>query len=178
MIKKWKIQNRKRVFHSKFVNVYKDRVKLPNGKIIPDFMLTEKSDYVMIVATDIKNRLIIQREYKHGAAEVQYALPAGLIDKGESPIKAAKRELEEETGYAGGRIRYIGMFTEYATKDMHKAHVFRVSGLKTRGKQKLEDTEDIDISLITIPAIKKQIVDKKWKNGSALAALALSGLLF
>ena len=178
MIKKWKIQNRKLVFHSKFVNVYKDSVTLPNGKSIPDFMLTEKSDYVIIVATDTKGRLVMQREYKHGAGEVQYALPAGLIDGKENPTEAAKRELEEETGYKGGRIKYIGTFSEYATKDMHKVHVVRISDLKTRGEQKLEDTEDIEVMLISISALKKQISKKKWHNGSALAALTLSGLLF
>ena len=178
MIRKWKLQKRKKVFHSKFVNVYMDRVKLPNGRVIRDYMLVEKSDYVMVVATDIKNRIIIQREYKHGAGEIQFTLPAGLIGRGESPIEAAKRELEEETGYSNGKFTYIGMFTEYATKDLHKAYVVRASELKTKGAQRLEDTEDIEVKLSTAYQIKKQIRDKKWHNSSAIAALALSGILF
>lgn len=178
MIKKWKIQDRKRVFHSKFVSVYSDKVRLSNGKIIPDYTVVKKKEYVMVVATDTKNRLIIEKEYKHGSRQVHLTLPAGLIDEGENPVQAAKRELEEETGYTKGKFKLIAAIYEDPAKIMSRIYVVRATGLSVRNYQKLEDTEDIEVNLITVAELKKQIKQKKWSSCGALAAFVLSGLLF
>ncbi|HIH50695.1 TPA: NUDIX hydrolase [Candidatus Micrarchaeota archaeon] len=169
--------DRKKVYASKFVNVYKDRVRLPNGGVINDYTVIEKPSYVIIVATDYKGRIVAIKEYKHGAGEVQLALPAGLKETDESPIRAAKRELREETGYTNGVFRYIGRINEYASKDMHNVYVVRAEGLKSRGKQNLETSEDIEVKLISVKDLKLQIRKKIWKNSSALAALVFSGLV-
>lgn len=175
--KKWKILKHRKVFSSKFVNVYEDKVRLPNGKRINDYTVIEKPSYVIIVATDYRGRVVIIKEYKHGAKEIQLALPAGLKEVKESPIQAAKRELREETGYNGGKFKYIGKINEYASKDMHNVYVVRVTDLKSRGKQELEISEDIEVKLVTIKDLKTQIHEKRWKNSSALAALAFSGMV-
>lgn len=160
--------------------MYNDKVKLPNGKIIPDFTLIKKLDVVLVVATDRNNRVITLREYKHGAGKVQLALPAGMMDHAKEPlIKTAKRELKEETGFAGGTFEYIGFLYEYPSKDMHKIHIFRARNVVKTFKQKLEGAEtSIEVNLISIQKVRSLIKKGKWDSSSAIAALALSGLLF
>lgn len=176
-IKKWKVLSRKKVFGSRFANVYEDRVRLPRGREIRDYTLVEKPSYVIIVATDYKGRVITIREYKHGAGEVQFALPAGFKERNESPLHAARRELEEETGYAGGAFRHLGTINEYASKDLHKVYVIRATGLKERAAQRLDPNEEVEVRLLSLPKLKGEIQAGKWRNASALSALAFSGLL-
>jgi len=53
-----------------------------------------------MVAVTERDDVILVRSYKHGPRTVSLAVPAGYIEQGEEPLAAAKRELQEETGYA------------------------------------------------------------------------------
>ena len=175
---KWKLIKRKRVFRSKFINVYEDTVKLPNGHMIDDYTVVEKPDVVIVVAIDSKNKVAVLREYKHAAGNFLLTLPAGHIEDGESPVDAAKRELVEETGYIANRLKLVGVLREYPTKDLHKVYVVKATEIKAKGKQKLEETETFNrVRFASAGDIKKQIAAKKWQASSALSALMISGFL-
>lgn len=172
----WKLIQRKKVFSSRFVNVYEDKVELPNGKIINDYTVVEKPSIVLIVATDSSNRILILREYKYAAGKYLLSLPAGHIKHDEKPLAAAKRELLEETGF-GGDFEELGILHDYPTKDLHKVYVVRAKNITQKGQTSHEETESITHEFVSIPQLKKQIHNKKWQICSSLAAIALSGLL-
>ena len=178
-MKKWELLNRRKVYSSKFVNLYMDKVKLHNGKIINDFSVIEKPSYVIVVATDNKNRVITLKEYKHGAGEFLSVLPAGHKKKNESAIEAGKRELLEETGFVGSKFKFLGILHDYSSKDIHKGYVVRAVNVKLSREPRLEETEGIaDIILLPASTLKKHIIENKWKDSSDIAALALAGILF
>lgn len=176
-MKPWKLLNRTKVFSSRFVNVYTDRVELPNGKILDDYTVVEKPSIVMMVATDTNNNIIILREYKHGAGEVLYTLPAGHKEDNELTINAARRELTEETGYTGGVFSDIGVLHDYPSKDIHKVFVVRAKELALTTNIHHEQTEAIRWMALPIEQLKAQISNGEWKSSSALAALVISGVL-
>lgn len=174
----WKLIERKKVFSSKFVNVYEDKVELPDKSIIDDFTVIEKPDIVMIVATDSNNEVVILNEYKHASGKTLLTLPAGHKRKNEQPTDAAKRELFEETGFTGKDFEELGIIYDYPSKDLHKVYVVRAKNVSWKNNTKHEETEIINYQLIKPNNLKKQIEDKKWKTSSAIAALTLSGILF
>ncbi len=53
---------------------------------------------VMIITNRAGDKILIDREFRLAPGEWVYNFPAGLIDPGETPEEAAKRELFEETG--------------------------------------------------------------------------------
>jgi ADP-ribose pyrophosphatase len=53
----------------------------------------------VMMPVDGKGRVLLVRQYRLPARRYLWELPAGRIDPGETPLKAAKRELLEETGY-------------------------------------------------------------------------------
>lgn len=173
----WKFIERKKVYGSKFVNVYEDRIELPNGSIIDDYTVIEKPSIVIVAATDKQNNIIILREYKYGAGETLLTLPAGHKKDNETPIDTAKRELLEETGYREGIFEEIGILCDYPTKDIHKVYVVRAKNVIQKATEQHEKTESITYHLISKKELKKQIQNKEWKASSALAALALCGML-
>lgn len=178
MNKVWKLLDRKKVYGSKFVNVYEDKVELPNGSVIDDYTVIEKPSIVMVVATDKNNNVIVLREYKYAAGETLLSLPAGHKKKDEQPIDTAKRELLEETGFSGDEFEELGVLFDYPTKDLHKVYVVRAKNVIKRGDTEDEETETISYQLITVDELKNQIKNKEWKGSSALASLTLSGILF
>lgn len=68
---------------------------------------------VVVLAVDDQGRVLLERQYRHAASQYLWELPAGRIDDGEKPLAAAKRELEEETGYRAKKWKRVLYF--YAT---------------------------------------------------------------
>ena len=71
-------------------------------------ILLEGGDSVQIVAENAKEEILLIRQYRFGLQDYIYELPGGLIDKGEEPEEAARRELREETDFAAAEWRGIG----------------------------------------------------------------------
>lgn len=175
-VNKWRLLKRIKVFDSKFVKVYQDKVKLPSGKIIDDFTLVKKHDVVIIVATDKLGKVLVIREYRHGVDSFEFSLPAGLMETNEQLITTARRELYEETGYGGGNFKYVGELHDDPTTDIRKIHVVRAESVYRKGKQKLEDSETIiEVRSLAIEELKKQIKKKQWHSSTSLSALVISG---
>ncbi len=174
----WKLLKREEVFASKFVSVYKDTLEIHNGKIIDDYYVVKKHDYIIIVATDEEGKLIVLNEFKYGAGKFMFGLPAGHIEKNMSSLDAAKKELLEETGYGEGTFEEIGPYYEAPTKDLNTLYLVRAKNVTKISEPHLENSELLTVQLLTIDDVKKQIKEQKWQASFAISALALAGLLF
>ncbi len=104
MIEPEKIQNpiektteSKVVFQGKFFNVRKHQVILPDGKKA-DREIAEHPGAAGCVVLNDKNELLLVKQYRKAAEQVLTEIPAGKIDKNESPESCVAREVEEETG--------------------------------------------------------------------------------
>jgi 8-oxo-dGTP pyrophosphatase MutT (NUDIX family) len=81
-----------------------ERVQLPNGTVIPEYWVQEYVPWVNVVAVTTDQKVLLLRQYRHGIGQVNYEIPAGTTDPGETSMEAAaRRELLEETGHGGGR---------------------------------------------------------------------------
>ncbi len=104
---------------------------------------------VVIAAVNEDNKLIVIREYRVPIEGYELGFPAGLIDAGENPEDAVRRELGEETGLKVEEIMHISpaVLSSAGITDeaIHMAYV-KVSG--TPNKDKLEASEDIDTFML------------------------------
>lgn len=173
----WKRIKRKIIYETKYLKVYEDTLELPNGKIIEDYSVVKKPDVVIVVPTDKEENLISLLEYKYAAGKELFTVPAGHKEQRESPIKTAKRELLEETGYNGGIFKLVGMLYEYPTKDLHTVYVVRAENVEKKKDTQHEDTEQIRIRLVPKEQLRKEILENKWQISSVLAAIFLSNFL-
>lgn len=73
---------------------------LPDGRSV-DFELVQAGDVVCILPLTTTNRVVLARQFRPGPEQIVLELPGGLCEPGEDPADAARRELAEETGYAG-----------------------------------------------------------------------------
>jgi len=88
----------------------KKDLRLPTGEIKEDYYHLNRPDYVLVLAVDEQERILLERQYRRGVDEFVYELPAGWLNKGEKPIDAAKRELKEETGAIGDGDSTVEIF--------------------------------------------------------------------
>jgi ADP-ribose pyrophosphatase len=65
-------------------------------------------DYSAVVAITEEQRVLIVRQYRPAVEHDTLEFPSGLVDAGETPLEAARRELLEETGYATEEWEELG----------------------------------------------------------------------
>lgn len=74
---KWTTLKSDYLYKSKFGNVRIDKCLLPNDVIIESYKVNEYIDWVNCVAVTDTNQVILVRQYRHGAGDFFYEIPAG-----------------------------------------------------------------------------------------------------
>jgi len=124
-LKQWIILKRDLLLDlSPWLKVFKEKVRLPNGRIVDDYYTIDRPDYVEIVAMNRKKEIVGLWQYKHGIRRVHLNLPAGYIQNGESPLVAAKRELKEEVALVSKEWNKLGEFFIEGNRSASKVHLF------------------------------------------------------
>lgn len=172
-----RLERRVLVDQPPFLQVYGDRVKLPNGAIIENYTVTKKPDSVIVVATTPTSELVAIRSYEYAVDQTLLHLPAGHLSPEEKPVDRAKAELLEETGFSGGKFSYLGKLYDYPSKDCHHHLVFRAKNVVPKAEQNLEPTEFIKVNLIPLSNLRDLISGGAFQVSSALAAISLAGII-
>jgi 8-oxo-dGTP pyrophosphatase MutT (NUDIX family) len=77
------------------------------GKRIRDVFTFEMRDWCNVVAVTDTGELVLVWQWRFGTKAFSLETPGGVIDEGESPEAAARRELLEETGYEAASIEHL-----------------------------------------------------------------------
>ena len=119
--------------------------------------LIHHSGSVVVLAVDDSGRILLERQYRHAAKDFLWELPAGRIDPGEAPLKAAQRELLEETGYTASRWRRILSFYASPGFVAETMAVFMATGLRA-GEAQPEDDEIIQTRMVPLRRAVKMVL--------------------
>ena len=159
-----------RLFSGVVFSVDRIKVRIPGSKSYYREIVT-RPDAVMVVPLIDNNNIVMVREFRAVIGKWILALPAGTMEKGETPTGAAKRELLEETGFRAGKLeRLVDVYSSPGFTD-EVAHIFMATELK-RGKQRLDETERIKVVPMSI-----ERVETLTENGSINDAKTLGALL-
>ncbi|MFY9484596.1 MAG: NUDIX hydrolase [Patescibacteria group bacterium] len=174
-LKKWKVLASKIVFESPWIRVRQDEVELPDGSVRKDYFVRETKRVVYVFALTEDNKVILNNQYKHGAGAIMKELPAGMVEKNETPLAAIKRELFEETGYAAGKIKLIDHFYGDPSGSNTKIWCYLATGCHKVGQPQNNPSEIIELELVTVTQLKQLVKQGKINGQGALAAI-LHGL--
>ena len=124
---RWRLLGSERLLDSPWLTVDRNSYALPDGRVIPDYYVSERRDFVIVVAySPTDDDLLLVRQYRPTEDGPRLALPAGFIDAGEEPEAAARRGLLEETGYVALTIRPLGVLRPLPGYLRCAGHVFLV----------------------------------------------------
>ncbi|MEM9805092.1 MAG: NUDIX hydrolase [Cyanobacteria bacterium P01_D01_bin.56] len=170
----WKIISSRLAFDHRWYKVRQDVVHLPNGKIVDNYFVSVRPDVALVLPITISREVVMIRQYRHGAQSVLLELPAGTFDPAqEDPEIAAKRELQEETGYTATKLDFLSVLYDNPVKDTNRIHLFLAENAYRVGAQYLDETEEIEVVLISIDDIYQHIADGHIQVAGTLAALYL-----
>jgi ADP-ribose diphosphatase len=158
--------SRKIIYQGKKVDLYIDEMKL-NQKV-KQFEIVIHPRVVAIIPISENNELLLIKQWRRATNEILIELPAGTIEKNETPLECAKRELQEETKYAANEIKEIGGFFSSPGFCNEYIHLFIASKLYKSPKEHDLD-EGIDLFPISENAIIKMILEGEVKDSKTIA---------
>lgn len=125
---------------------------------------------VLVLALLDGERVIMIRNHRVAVDQTLWELPAGKLEPDEPPASAARRELEEETGYRAGRVRLLGEFYTSPGFADELMRVYLAEGL-TATAQRLEPGEEITVEPVELSRALEMIRNGEIRDGKTVAAL-------
>ncbi len=156
-----------RIFQSRF-----DRLENPRNAHCLDALVLEANDWVNVVALTNSGNVVLVEQFRFGAGTVLWEVPAGVVETGEDPLDAAKRELLEETGYFAQEWASMGSVDANPAFMNNTCHLWLATGAIKTGDQRLDAGEDIVAMELSPEALQEAILGNRLRN--ALSLLALS----
>ncbi len=121
-MQRWKRLSSDIVYDSEYFRVRKDVVGLPDGRK-KEWTYWDSRDSAMVVCMTEDKKLVMIRRYRYMADDDRIEFPAGFNESAETLEEGARRKLEEETGYACGKIEKLGAFYESFGQLNRRIHI-------------------------------------------------------
>ncbi len=170
-IKKWKVLKSEYLIKRPWLTARRDEVELPDGRVNPEHYVLEYPDWINVIAITKDGMFVMVEQYRHGLQDVFTELVAGVIEPGEEPLAAAKRELLEETGYAGGEWKLFSVISQNPSTSTNLTHCFIAKGVEKVAGQNLDSTEDINVQLLSEREVRKMLDTDQIKQALMAAPL-------
>lgn len=168
---KWKIEQDKKVFDTPIFSLQQIKLIPDQKRSSSDFYILDAPDWINIIAITPENKILLVEQYRAGTDSVTLEIPGGMVDSGEEPLVAAKRELREETGFESDQWSKIGLISANPAIQNNFTHLyFAVDCIKTQ-EQQLDGTEDILMHQLPLSQFFELIKDGTVHHSIVLAAV-------
>ena len=172
----WEEVHTEHIVQDEWIDFRKTAYRFPDGRIFEPYYSYTRRDYVVIVASDEEGRFICVRQFRQGIRQVTTEFPAGAVEKKdgedekEAALRAAQRELREETGYVSDDWQHLLTLPSNATISDNYASLFLARNCRKTAEQELDEMELLSIRKHTLEEIDRMIADGNFQQ--AVHALA------
>ena len=156
-------------YKGKNINIALYETKLNGTRISQE--IVEQGNVVAVLAIDDDDEVILVNEFRYPVGYV-LEIPAGSVDKGETPLKCAKRELLEETGYKAKRIEHLIRFFPKLGYNTQIIDCYVATELTKISEPNLDEDE-----LITVKKIKFRKLLNMINNGKIYGSYTICAVM-
>lgn len=169
----WPTLERVEVLRAHIFRYLKVKRQSPTTKKIGDFDIVQCLNWVNIIAITPENKIVLIKQYRHGSNHITTEIPGGAVHLGEDSLLAAKRELEEETGYTSTNWRSLGKMDVNPAFMTNSCEIFLAQDARKTHAQNLDPFEEIEVFLED-----KEDIDLLIKKGEITHSLIIAAFYF
>lgn len=181
----WQEVSTEHIVQDAWIDFRKSAYRFPDGKIYGPFYTYSRRDYAVIVASDTEGNYLCVRQFRQGIRKVTTEFPAGGIERqdgkqygagpsAEDALTAAKRELQEETGYVSDEWQHLLTVPSNATISDNYAHLFAAKNCRKVSGQSLDEMEFLNVQKCSAQQIEQMIADGGFPQAMHIMAWLLA----
>ncbi len=168
----WEVLSSEYLHRSAWLTVRKERLKLPDGRELPEYYVLEYPDWINVIALTADDRMVLVRQYRHALGRTSFELPAGVREsKDAAVIDAAKRELLEETGYGGGEWSEFMVLSANPSTTNNLTYTFLARNVVRMKEPELDATEHLTCHLFSCKEVRRMLEEGEFIQSLMAAPL-------
>jgi len=171
----WKRLGSERLMETAYFSLRSDRLRLPDGGIKDPYYVIERPDAAIIFPlTESQKEVVLVNQYRPPLEMMELGLPAGLVEEGERPEEAARRELSEETGYTGGDWELLGSLASSPSLKDNWAYLFLACGVGKTAAPDPDEHELVEVVRVPVEEVLDLVHSGRIVSSSGVATIMLA----
>ena len=170
----WKRLRSERLLETPYFALRSDGLRLPGGAVKDPYYVVERPDAAIIFPLTGEGEVVLVRQYRPPLERMELGLPAGLVEEGEKPEAAARRELLEETGYSGDQWEPLGSLASSPSLKDNWAHLFLARGVEESAPPDPDEHELVEVIRVPVGDLPGLIRSGEIVSSSGVAAIMLA----
>lgn len=151
--------------------VSRTRARSPRTGRVGTFFRIEADTWVNVVPLTDDGQVVLVRQYRHGAEDLTLEIPGGIVDGHESPLRAAERELLEETGYRARELVPAGDLNPNPALFGNRVHTFVALGCERVDDVRNPGFEETAVELVPRAELRARVCAGEIDHALVVAAL-------
>jgi 8-oxo-dGTP pyrophosphatase MutT (NUDIX family) len=174
-IEPWSVVGENKEYNTPIFNLLKRSMRLEasDEQVSADFYVLDAPEWINVIPITHNNEVVLVEQFRYGIEEPTLEIPGGMVDEGEVPGEAARRELHEETGYAAESWESLGKVSSNPAIMSNFTHIYLAENCRYKGEIKNHDaSERINVHLIAIEEFLDWVADGTIHHSIVVAAVA------
>ncbi len=168
----WTVHGRRQLYSSEWLSVWLDDVEVPGGERFEHHVVRVPRPSVAVVVIDEQGRVLMLWRHRFITDTWGWEIPAGWTGDGESPVEAARREVEEETGWRPGSLTELCSYHPLDGLSDLSLVLYRANGATYTG-QPADKSESSRIEWLPLDEVPRLLQDGLLRDGPSLTALSV-----
>ncbi len=169
-MEEYKRLKRELIAKGAIIDYYQDTMLIPNGNTAKWDLIDHKGA-AAVVAVREDGKLLMVRQYRNALERETLEIPAGGLNGRQEPTEAAaRRELEEETGFTCGSLELLTSIYTTVAFCNEKIDIYVARDLKP-GKQHLDEDEYLNVEAYSLDELQKMIFSFKIQDSKTICGI-------